>query len=86
MIGISVMKELITCVRTSQRCNQTPMMVLLTKIVSSVNLKTLAILPKSLNLIVWLDPGHVSADGYITILKNQMEICKDGRWIKIGSF
>ena len=28
----------------------------------------------------------VSADGYITVLKIQMEICKDGRSVKIVSF
>ena len=31
-------------------------------------------------------PGHLSADWYITILKFQMAICKDGRGVKIGSF
>ena len=39
-----------------------------------------------LDLVAWLGPGSVSADGYITVLKVQMDICKGGRRIKIGSF
>ena len=40
-------------------------------------------------LVAWLIPGRVFADKYITILKIQMEICKDrgrGRWKNIGPF
>ena len=34
----------------------------------------------------WLGLGRVFADGYITVLKIQMEVHKDGRREKIGSF
>ena len=51
--------------------------------VSNVHLKTLTILAKRLNLIAWLDPGRVSADGYITVLKFQTEIWKDVRQVKM---
>ena len=44
------------------RALQTSMMVLLTKIVSKVNLKTLTILAKRLILDVWLGPGRASVD------------------------
>ena len=30
--------------------------------------------------------GRVSTDGYIIVFKIQMEICKDGRRVKVGSF
>ena len=59
------------------------MMVLLTKIVSNINLKALTILAE---IGCLTGPGYVSADGYITDLKIQMEICKYGRQVKIGSF
>ena len=62
------------------------MMVLLTKIVSNVNLKALTILTKRLILDVWLGPGRASVDGYITALKIQTKICIDGRQVKIESF
>ena len=45
------------------------MVVLLTKIFSNINSKTLTILTKKLILVTGLGPGHVSADGYITVLK-----------------
>ena len=45
------------------------MMVLLTKIVSDVTLKTLTILAKRLILDAWLGPGRASVDGYITVYK-----------------
>ena len=61
-------------------------MVVFTKIVSIVNLKALSMLPKRLILIAWLGPRCVSADGYITVIKIHMEICKDGGRVKIGSF
>ena len=56
------------------RALQTSMIVLLTKIVSNTNLKTLSILAKSLILVTWVGPRRVSADGYITVLKIQMEM------------
>ena len=68
------------------RSLQTSIMVLLTNIVNNINLKTLTILAKSLILVAYLGLRRVSVDGYITVLKIQMEICKDGRRVKIGSF
>ena len=62
------------------------MMVLLTKIVSNINLKTSTRPARKLILLAWLGPGRFSADGYITVLKIQMDVCKDGRGEKIGSF
>ena len=61
-----LMKKLIACVKTGQRCNQSPsIMVLLTKIVSNFNIKTLTILAKRLiSQVAGLGPGRVSADGY----------------------
>ena len=59
------------------------MMVLLTKEVSNINLKTETIIAKSLILVVSLSSGRVFTDGYIIVLKIQMEICKDGRRMKI---
>ena len=43
------------------------MIVLLTKIASNINLKTLTFLGKRLILVAWLDPGRVSA--WIQLLK-----------------
>ena len=37
-------------------------------------------------LVTGLGPGGTSTDGYITVLKIQREICKDGRREKIRSF
>ena len=62
------------------------MMVLWTKIVSNINLKTLTILAKRLILLDLLGPERVSAEGYITLLKMQMKICKDRRRVTTGSF
>ena len=58
------------------------MMVLLGKIVSNINLKTITILAKELILVALLGPGCVSADRYITCLKIQIEIYEDGRQVK----
>ena len=68
------------------RALQRPMMVLLTKKVSNVSLKTSATLAKRLILGTWLGPGCASADGYITVLKIQTKICKDGRKVKMEPF
>ena len=54
------------------------MMVLLAKIASNIILK-------KVNLSCLNGPRRVSADGYITVLKFQMEICKDGRGVNIVS-
>ena len=54
------------------------MMVLLTKITGNINLKTLTILAKR-HLGCLTGPRRIYADEYITVLKIQMEICKDGR-------
>ena len=51
-----------------------------------INSRTLTILAKRLILVNGLGPGRASADGYIAVLKIQMEICKNGRKVKIGSF
>ena len=64
------------------RALQTSMMVLLTKIVGNVNLIKLTILAKRLILDAWPGPGCSCADGYITVLKIRMKICKDGRQVK----
>ena len=61
------------------------MMILLTKIVSNVNLTTSTILAKRLKLDAWLGPRCVSADLYIRVLKIQMNILKDGRQVKMKS-
>ena len=37
-------------------------------------------------LVAWLVSGHVFADEYITVLKIQMELCKDRGRVKIGTF
>ena len=50
---------------------------------SNIDLKKLTILAKVLILVAWLDPGRASADGYITVLNIQTEICKNGGRIKI---
>ena len=62
------------------------MMVLLTKIVTNINLKTSTSFEKRLTLVAWLGPGCVFADAYITVLKIQTEVCEDEREEKIGSF
>ena len=56
---------LIAIVRIGQRCNKSSSNIhdsLLTKIVSNVNLKTLAILTKRIILDVRLSPGYASSD------------------------
>ena len=65
---------------------QTSIVVILTKIVSNIDSKTLNVLVKMLILVTGLGPGGTSTDGYITVLKIQIEICKDGRRVKIRSF
>ena len=43
---------------------------------------TLTIIAERLILVVaWLGQGGVSADAYITVLKIQMQICKDRRCV-----
>ena len=61
-------------VRGVIRALQTSMTVVLTKIDGNINLKTLTVLAKKLLLVTWLCPGHVSTDGYITVLKVQIEM------------
>ena len=63
-------------------------MVIFTRVVSNVNLKMfiLPILAKGLVLGARMCRGRVSADGNITVLKIQTEICKDGRRVKMDSF
>ena len=51
------------------------MVVLLTEIIGNINLTSF--------LVTGLSPRGVSADGYITVLKIQMEIWKDGRQVNI---
>ena len=70
-------------VRGAIRDPQTSMVLILTKIVSNINSKTLTILEKRLILVTGLGPGRASTNGYITVLNVQMEICKDGRRVKI---
>ena len=60
------------------------MMVLLTKIVANINLKTLTS-RKKINLSCLTGPECVSAV-YITVCEFQMEIRKDERSEKIGPF
>ena len=62
------------------------MMVLLTKIVSSADLKTSTLLAKRLILDASLGPEPASVDEYIAVLKTQTKICKDGRQVKMKSF
>ena len=64
---------------------QTSVMVMLVKIVSNVNLKTLTILAKRFILDAWLGPGCASVDWYITVLKIQTETCIDEGQVKMGS-
>ena len=68
------------------RALQISMMVLLTKIISDVNLKTLTILGNRLILDEWLGPGCASADWYIPVLKLQTKICKDEGQVNMESF
>ena len=68
------------------RALEASMMVLLKKIADNVNLKASTILAKRLILNVWLGPGCASTDWYITVLKIQTKICKDGRQVKMESF
>ena len=68
------------------RALQISMMVLLTKIISDVNLKTLTILGNRLILDEWLGPGCASADWYIAVLKLQTKICKDEGQVNMESF
>ena len=56
---------------------QTSMVGNLTKIVSNINSKALAILAERSIIVTGLGPGRASVGGYITVLKNQIEICKD---------
>ena len=46
----------------------------------------LTIVSKRSTLDACLGPERVSADWYITVLKIQMKICKDGRQVKMESF
>ena len=62
------------------------MMVLCKKIVNNTSLKMLTILAKRLISVPWLGPGRVSADGYITVYKIEMEISKNGGQVKTVSF
>ena len=61
-------------------------MILLTKIGSNVNLKTLTILAKRLILDASLGPGRYSSDLYIMVLKIQTKICIQTNTIKNESF
>ena len=61
-------------------------MVLLAKIFKKVNLKTLSILAERLILDAWLGPGRASADGHITVIKFETQICKDWKRVKTESF
>ena len=56
-------------VRGVIRAFQTSMVVLLTKIFSNINSKTLTILTKKLILVTGLGPGHVFVDGTLQFLK-----------------
>ena len=74
-------KQLIACVRTGQRGDQSYSNIhdrFLAKIVSNVNLKTSTILAKRLILNAWLSPECAPADRYITVLKIQAKLGKDG--------
>ena len=73
-------------VRGEIRALQTSMMVLSTKVVRNINLKTLTTLAKRLILVAWLSPGRVFVDGHTTVPKIETEICKDGKWLKMESF
>ena len=52
------------------------MVVVLTKIVSKIDLKTLTIIAKRLILVTGMGPRGASTDGYITVLKIPIEIVK----------
>ena len=81
--------KLITCVRTGQRCNKCPSNIhdsTFNKEVSNINLKNETIIANSLILVASLTSGRVFADGYIIVLKIQMELCKDGRRMKIRKY
>ena len=65
------------------RALQTSITVLLAKIVSNLNLNTSTILAKILILDTWLGPVYASTGRYITVLKIQTKICKDGRQVKM---
>ena len=41
---------------------------------------------KIIILVAWVVPRRVFADEFITVLEIQMEICKNGGRVKIGSF
>ena len=41
---------------------------------------------KQINLDAWLGPVCASADGYITVIKIQTKICKNGTHVKMESF
>ena len=68
------------------RALQASMIVLLTKIVSNLNLKMLTFLAKILILHAWLVQWYASADWYITVLKIETEICIDVRQLKMESW
>ena len=73
-------------VRGVIRALQTSMMVLMAKIVNNVYLKILTVLAKRLILDTWMGPGRGFADQgdwYITALKIQAKIFKDGRQVII---
>ena len=55
---------------------QTQLIVLLPKIVSNVDLKTVNYSHKKIILDSWLGPGCASADWYITALKVKIKMCK----------
>ena len=61
------------------------MMVFLTKLVSSFSLKMIPILTKRFILDALLGPGRVSANWYITALKNQQKKCIDEKQVKMES-
>ena len=63
---------------------QTSMMVFFDKN-GNINLKMLSILTKRLILDAYLGSVHGSVDWYITVLKIKMNICIDGRQVKMES-
>ena len=77
--------ETIACVRTGQKCSQSPSNthdITFSKKNSIVNLITLTTLPKRLTLDTWLGPGRASAYGYIKVFKIQIKMSKVGRQVK----
>ena len=65
-------KQLIACVRTAHRCNQSSSNIhddSCGEAVNNINLKTLTILVKRLILDAWLSPGCASADDTLQFLK-----------------